>query len=336
VEYHNEISPIKRMLVPLDGSFLAEQALPFALAIGGPEAELTLFQATQDGENVRGLSGRVLVTADDMTRSQIEAAETSLAQSKQTWLGDRPHVRCATAVGDPAEQIVAAAERELVDVIVMASHGHGAIGRWVIGSVADRVVRTSPIPVMIMRPRNEAFLGRVTREISRIVVPFDGSALAAQALPFAQRLALDLQVPVLLIKVTELARNLQTGMFYGMALSPEIYDEILREAQTDDLTEISRAANQLRRAGVEVQELVVDGVIASAIASQTKPTDVIVMTSHGRSGLRRLILGSVAEKLVRQGPVPVILVPATIREEVPEFAFERVHADAPALAGALI
>jgi nucleotide-binding universal stress UspA family protein len=268
-----------------------------------------------------------------MTRAQVKSIETNLARVKQTWLGDRPNVRCETAIGDPAERILAEATREHVDLVVMASHGRGAIRRWVIGSVMDRVVRTSPIPVMVMRPRDGEHIDGSAHDIRRIVVPFDGSDLAAQALPFARRLALSLHLPILLVKVTEIKQSLDTALSYGVALGPEIYNEILRVAQVDDMEELALVASQLRRDGVEVQELVMDGVIADAIVSVLEPTDIIVMTSHGRGGLRRLVLGSIAEKLVRQGPVPVILVPATVREESPEFATEQEMKRTPVLTG---
>lgn len=332
----NVMRPIKRILIPLDGSFFAEHALPFAQAIGGSEAELILFQVTMPGEPIRGLTGRVLVSAEEVTRAQVKRIESSLKQARQTWLGGQPKVRCQTAIGDPVEQILTTAEREQVDLIVLASHGHGAIDRLVIGSVSDQVVRIARIPVMVMRPRYEELIDGHVHDIRRIVVPFDGSELAARALPFARRLALSLRVPVLLVKVTEIGQHLETGLSYGAAFGPEIYGEILREAQANDLAEISVAANELRRSGVEVQARVVDGVIADAIARVTEPTDIIVMTSHGRGGLRRLVLGSVAEKLVRQGPVPVILVPAIDRVEVPKFAIDGVMTQNPVVASAPI
>jgi nucleotide-binding universal stress UspA family protein len=297
---------------------------------------LILFQVAMPGEAIRGLTGRVLVSAEEVTRAQVKRIASSLEQVRQTWLGDSPKVWCETATGDPVEQILATAERDKVDLIVMASHGHGAIDRLLIGSVSDRVVRTSRIPVMVIRPRDEAFLGKPAQEIRRIVVPFDGSNLASQALPFARRLALSLQAPVVLVKVTEIGQSFDTALSYGVATGPEIYDEILRDAQVDDRAEIARVADQLRRAGVEVLELVLDGAVADAIVRVTEPTDIIVMTSHGRGGFRRLVLGSIAEKLIRQGPVPIILVPATVGEEPPESTPEGVMKQNPVLAGHLI
>jgi nucleotide-binding universal stress UspA family protein len=176
---------------------------------------------------------------------------------------------------------------------------------------------------MVIRPTEKAQGEGSVPAIDRILVPYDGSALATQALPFATRLALRLRVPVLLIKVTEIGKSLESAAFYGVPLSPELYDEVIREAQADDQKLLEDAAQGLREAGVVVETLVADGPVADTIATLAAPTDVIVMTSHGRGGLRQFVLGSVAEKLVRQGPVPVVLVPATGLEDGPKHSVAR-------------
>jgi nucleotide-binding universal stress UspA family protein len=306
---------IRRVLVPLDGSFFAEQALAYALAVAGPETELVLLEVIPPAEPVRGLFGNVLITAEEIRRAYDEGIEQGLQKSQRAWLGDRSHVRLETAVGDAAEEILRVAEREPVDLIVMASHGRGAIGRWVIGSVADRVARTSLIPVMVMRPR-EGIPTEATAVIRRLIVPLDGSELAEQVLPFVEVLVASLQVPVLLVTVTDIVHDLARAMTYGMPFRQEVYDEILDNARTKARTDLDGAADRLRRAGLSVSEQVLDGQAAEAIARASEPTDVIVMTSHGRGGLRRWLIGSVAEKLVREGPIPVVLVPATVRREV--------------------
>jgi nucleotide-binding universal stress UspA family protein len=311
-------SGIRRILVPLDGSFFAEQALPFAKAIGGPETELILLEVAPPAEPVRGLLGNVLVTAEEVRQSYDEGIETALETTRRAWLGERPHVRMETAIGDAAEEVLRVAERESVDLIVMASHGRGAIGRWVIGSVADRVARTSLIPVMVMRPQEEMPTEPGRCEIRRLIVPLDGSELAEQALPFVEVLAASLHVPVLLVTVTDIVHDIARATAYGMPFRQEVYDELVAGARTKASDHLDGAASRLRRSGLEVSAQVLDGQAADAIANRAEPTDVIVMTSHGRGGLRRWLIGSVAEKLVREGPVPVILVPSTIRRQVLE------------------
>lgn len=322
---------LRRILIPLDGSFFAEQALAYALAIANAQTELVLLEVIPPAEPVRGLFGNVLISADEIQQAYDEGIERGLHKTRAVWLGDRPNVRLETTTGDAAEEILSVAAKERVDLIVMASHGRGAIGRWVIGSVADRVARTSPIPVMVIRPREEIPTEALAPAIRRLIVPLDGSDLATQALPFVKQLAGSLRVPVLLIHVTDVVHDLNRAMTYGMPFRQEVYDEIIDNAREEARNLLRDPAERLRGAGLEAIELVLDGQAAGAIASTTEPTDVIVMTSHGRGGVRRWLLGSVAEKLVREGPVPVILVPATVRQEFAEFVPAAETAVAPAM-----
>src|SRR5262249_22289244 len=94
---------IRRILVPLDGSFFAEQALPFAKAIGGNETELILLEVAPPTEPIRGLFGNVLITAEEVRRSYQEGIESALETTRRAWLGERPNVRIETAAGDAAE-----------------------------------------------------------------------------------------------------------------------------------------------------------------------------------------------------------------------------------------
>jgi nucleotide-binding universal stress UspA family protein len=311
-------SGIRRVLVPLDGSFFAEQALPFAQAIAGPETELILLEVAPPAEPVRRFFGAVLITTEEIRQSYKEDIETALETARRAWLGERRRVRIETAVGDAAEEILRVAEGESVDLIVMASHGRGAVGRWVIGSVADRVARTALIPVMVVRPRGETPTEPGTCEILRLIVPLDGSELAEQALPFVERLAASLHVPVLLVMVTDVVHDLARAAARAMPHRQEVYDDLLDNARRNANDHLDGTASRLQRSGLEVSAQVLDGEAADAIANRADPTDVIVMTSHGRGGLRCWLIGSVAEKLVREGPVPVILVPSTVRRQVLE------------------
>lgn len=324
--------PFKRIMVPLDGSFFSEQAIPFAKAIAGSDAELLLMQVAPAGKAVYTVRGRLIVSEEEMTRARVDESDTSLAHACQDWLSDRPHVRTMTAIGDAAEKIVQTAYREKADLIVMASHGYGGVLRWVIGSVADRVARTSQIPVLVMRPTPGEYDKESAPQIGRIVVPFDGSSLATQAFPIAARLARGLGIPVQMVKVSGLSKTFESSMFYGVPLSPDLYEEVLRDTKSDDEKQLETAADRLRQAGVSVDTLMIEGPVADAIASITIPTDLIVMTSHGRGGLRRMVLGSVAEKLVRQGPVPVMVVPARVADDVRDYADEPIAGRAPQVA----
>jgi nucleotide-binding universal stress UspA family protein len=212
-------------------------------------------------------------------------------------------------VGDPAEQILKVAQERAADMIVMTSHGRGAAGRVVYGSVADRVVRNAPLPVMMIRPEDAA-PERGVAAIRRLVVPLDGSAVAAQALPVAKQLARQLRTPVQLISVIDVYLDLSPAAAYGMAFSQQIYDEMETYARQQTQQMLTQAAEHVAAADISVNWTVLSGPTAPAIMDATRPGDIIVLTSHGRGGLRRWLIGSVAEKLVRESTVPLVLLRA--------------------------
>jgi nucleotide-binding universal stress UspA family protein len=312
---------LRRILVPLDGSFFSEQALRHAQAIGGSETELILLSVVPPAEEIRGLLGNVLVTAQEVRHAYEEGTRKDLERAQKAWLGDRPHVRLEVAEGDPSEEILRATERDGVDLIVMATHGRGALGRWAIGSVADRVARTSPVPVMLIRPVEEIPTAPGPATIERLIVPLDGSETAMRALPFAAVLALHLRIPVLVVTVADLPPDLSGPLIYAAAYSEEVYNELVETSQNRAREVLAAGAATLRAAGVTVSEQILEGPVAAAIAGAAGRHDVIVMTSHGRSGFKRWVLGSVTSKLIHQRDIPVVLVPSAPHRD--EAATER-------------
>jgi nucleotide-binding universal stress UspA family protein len=293
-----------RILIPLDGSALAEQALPYALAVGGDEADLVLVAVVPSMEAERDFISRLRATVEEVQVRSEAAARESLVRAVRNWLGDRPGVDLQVAMGDPAGEILRVAANVAADLIVLASHGRGAVGRLAFGSVAHRVAHASPIPVMIVRSQSATpEMGPVSLE--RLVVPLDGSDLAAQALPVAERLARWLALPILLVRAVDVAEIL--GPFAnGVAFPATIIEDVESEARQA----LETTATALRADGCNVKTEVRTGPAFYAIAEVCRQGDIIVLCRHGRSGVRRWLLGSVAEKLVRDGTVPVVVVPA--------------------------
>lgn len=302
--------PIRRILVPSDGSFFAEQALPYAAAIGGRDAELTLLQVVPTATPLHGLLGKRLLTAEQVQHATEAGAREGLEQARESWIPNHPTVGAEVATGDSADEILAAATRHEADLIVMATHGRGTLDRWIIGSVADRVARSSTMPVLLIHPLDEVPAGTGARRIERLIVPLDGSELAAQALPMAARLARQHGIPVRLVTVSDLPRELAIVTAYGAAYSPEVYDELLAEGRAEAEKHLAAAATQLADQGVTVEQQLLDGPVASEIAGVAGEHDVIVMTSHGHGGVRRWFLGSTASKLIHQPKLAVLLIPA--------------------------
>ena len=277
-----------RILVPLDGSPEASAALPYAAALATPGTEIILLTVVPSAADA------------DAARAGLETSAQRLRVAGQT-------VRTEVAVGNPAQRIVDAAADLGEVMIVMASHGRGALDRLIYGSVADQVGRESPVPVMVVRAR-QVELGPVG--ITRLVVPLDGSPHAEAALPVATAISRRLGTPILLVRVVDPAGLMPPAVGMGDAIPFEIYDEIEEDLEQGARHYLDTMAQNLREQGLPVTTSVLTGSPTSSIMEATHLGDVLVLSSHERTGVMRWLLGSVAEQLTREDESPVILVPA--------------------------
>jgi nucleotide-binding universal stress UspA family protein len=306
----SEVKP-PGILVPLDGSPLAEQALPYAQALLAPGAELTLLEVVEGPEPIHGMSGRLLVPVEDVQRMLERQAHDDLEKAEAMLRGEQTRARLEVARGNPAVEILRVAAEQRVDLIAMTTHGRGALGRWVFGSVADRVARSSPVPVLLVRPSERQPQPVVIR---RLVVPLDGSSLSEEALPTAQTLAKRLGVPIHLITVIDIMRLIPAEIAPVVAFDAAVYEETLSQLDAGAAALLAEISERLPHEGLHTSSEVAHGSPFMTIAEAVHDGDLIVMTSHGRGGVRRWLLGSVAEKLVREAPVPVVLVPVAARQ----------------------
>jgi nucleotide-binding universal stress UspA family protein len=298
----------RRILVPLDRSDVSRQAIPYALAAARPGDEIVVLHAIPIPDISPVMLPKPISVADLSRELRKDAAEDLEETLKRIRTPEGVTISSMIVDGHPAEDIVSHSTTDGVAMVVMTTAGRGAVGRLTFGSVADRVSRTSPVPVLLVRANPGAQSDwHAPASIRRLVVPLDGSGRARQALPKAAALAKHLDVPVLLVSVNEAERM---SLVYGSAFSAAAYAEIAENAERELDTMLTKAADELRTDGVEVDQRVLMGGTAYAINAIAERDDIIVMTSHGRSGVRRLLLGSVAEQLVRTAKVPVLLVPS--------------------------
>lgn len=282
-----------RILVPLDGSEQSRSALPYARALAGAKGMIILLTVVPSADELTTEGGGQPLHA----ALTIVAAE--LREAGQT-------VETDVVAGDPAEQIIAAGSGS--EMIVIGSHGRGAIDRLIHGSVADKVARESTVPVMVVR---SAPAGTGPATISRLVLPLDGSPLAAESLPLATLLSRQLGAPLYLVRAVNIAEFMPPAVGMGEAIPFDVYDQTEQELEEEAHQYLDGVAAKLRGQGLSVETHVLSGPPAAAIAEATKPGDVIVLCSNERSGVMRWLLGSVAEELIRGDNVPVVLVPAS-------------------------
>lgn len=299
-----------KILVPLDGSTLAEQAIPYARAVAQDDGTLIYAQIVPKADAIHGLTGGTVASAGDVAALFNQTATTDLQNAASRWTSIAPNYEIAIASGDPAEQILQMAIDRGAELIVIASHGRGALGRWTFGSVADRLARSSTVPVLIVRPKDADPEHAVIPEIGRVLLPTDGSALSEAATTEAALLAKRLNRPLVLIRAVFPEAELAPTAGFDAVYAPEVYEELSKSLEQDARTGLDRIADELREQGVTVDISLLHGPAAQTIEEAARPDDLIVMTSHGRSGFRRWLIGSVAEKLVRTAPCPVVLVRA--------------------------
>lgn len=294
-----------KILVPLDGSPFAEHVLSHLPALTvGKETEVFLLQVI---ETNRYQATIALETFDAEVFGRLREEIQRYLKTKAQELREQGyHAHAMLAEGDVAWNICEVADAQDVDLIAMTTHGRTGLERLVMGSVADRVIRAAKQPVYLVRPDKE----RVhSLEMRRILVPLDGSELAELALVPAKDLARFHRATLLLVQVIEPIEFYTEGYIYGEAFAPLPATEELEQTAREYLTNV---AQKLREEGFQVETLVLrerapEGIVK---ASEEQNADLVVMTTHGRSGLSRWVFGSVAEKVLRLVRCPLLLVRA--------------------------
>ena len=306
------------LLVPLDGSSLADHAIPAAVAVAAPAARIVLFRVIASKGGLEGVLDR-LGSGGETAHDNEATARAELGRSAKL-LDGRAGVEQVTAAGDPAETILTAVASLGVGGVVIASHGRGAVGRWVFGGVADRIARESPVPVLIVRPEDPEAQS-APAVFRRLLLPLDGSETAMQALPVAAGLAHAHGWPLHLLTAVDVASMTPMAVpGSAMPISGELYEQVYDEVEAATRQSLAEATTRLTSEGLTATTELRVGSPYAAIAGAIQAGDLVVLTSHGRAGIQRVLLGSVAEELIRFAPAPVMLVPAAGRQGAGEGA----------------
>ncbi|MGZ9271629.1 MAG: universal stress protein [Candidatus Binatia bacterium] len=284
----------KKILVPLDGSKLAEQVLPYARSLAG----------------AYGAAVTLLRVSDPDARLPFSASQSASDYLNYTAASLQPlSVESLEKIGKPAEVIVDSAAAGSDCLIAMATHGVTGPRRWFLGSVASKVVQSAANPILLIRPMEEG-LPPATITLKRVVVPLDGSGLAEKVLPHVASLARKLKLEVQLVRAYALPPDAYLVADGVIDQGPAQYRRSMHEECEKYLD--GKVAG-LRADGVDpVTATVIEGDAANEIVELAagSPQSLIAMSTHGRSGVGRWVLGSVAEKVVQHSRAPVLLVRA--------------------------
>jgi nucleotide-binding universal stress UspA family protein len=287
----------ERILIPLDGTEMTEVAIPYVEELASKfNSEIILYHV--QGRDQEELEHAHHVYLDKLAENLNEMIKDGTNAVKVT-------VKIQT--GEPAQNICELVEKNKIDLIVMAAIGASGIkiGKM-IGGVTDHVCHTVPIPVMLIRPRNSVQIAKKKQLITNILIPLDGSGLSKQALPIGKELATKLKIPTTLFQMAHFIYP------YGGDVAPFADYEKLNEAEEYKVNaEITALEKELKEQGFDVRSMVTSGTdAASEIINITKVvgSDLIIISTHGRSGLGRWVMGSVAEKILRYGETNLLLV----------------------------
>jgi len=293
----------KQILVPLDGSSVAEQVLPSARFLArGLDVPVALLGIV---ELAFPMSKEKDQYFDTTIEDSVRRSGDYLKKIAQTF--PRAKVSFAVEKGRAEEVIIAKAAADKQTLITMATHGRSGINRWLLGSVAEKVLRGSANPLLLIRARAEAKTEGETT-LKSIVVPLDGSEVAESILPAVMEIAKKLSIETVLFR----ACNVPYSVFGGhghYALINELLGGIKAEAREY----LEKKTAELKKHGLEkVSYVLQEGSGADEIISfgQRRPDNMIAMCTHGYSGVKRWVLGSVAEKVVRHSGDPVLMVRA--------------------------
>ena len=295
-----------RILVPLDGSALAEQVLPYAEILAlGLRSQVDLLQVVQAPMN------EVALATHPTYYQGIKEAELHKAQGYLEGITNSLREKELSASysvleGNPASCIATESERESGTLIAMASHGRSGLSRWLLGSVANQVLETTTNPLLIVRSAEDGSRSKPSK-LAHVVVPLDGSELAEEVLPYVGRLSRALGLGVNLVRATPTRES-----YYRYADHPlENWDNMITEVDGQAAEYLHQIGRKLLSQGVtSVEERLLHGSPAEAIINlaQEIPDSMVMMTTHGRTGMGRWVLGSVADRVVRHSGDPVLLV----------------------------
>ncbi|MFN2218842.1 MAG: universal stress protein [Anaerolineae bacterium] len=299
-----------RILVPLDGSSLAEQALACAMTLAQRlPAELVLLRAIWIPPDLLEILDESTVELNAIvTELEAEAHDylgALIEQLRDAGLTSRHVLRR----GPAAEAILDYVGQVDIDQIVMATHGYSGIKRWTHGSVAERVLQAAHVPLLLVRVGEQDLTSdwQQAARCRRILVPLDGSSMAEQILPTVISVAQAMSGELILLRVPVAhVSGWIVGEWYLLA------QDVLDAAEEDAQAYLSSVASRLEEQGLDVAMATSIGPVASCIVeyAETHQVDLIAMCTHGRTGLARWALGSVADRVLRAGGKPILLVRA--------------------------
>jgi nucleotide-binding universal stress UspA family protein len=298
-----------KILLPLDGSELAETAIPYVRDLAGQlEAEVYLLHACPpEHKPFLRMHQTYLNDLADGLRRKIKA----------DWqLSGDPKIQAEVILDEPVNAIFEYIKQKSISMVALTSHGASGPLAWAIGNVADKVVRGAGIPVLLIRIKEGRIVPEKKGLIQKILLPLDNSDASKIAIPYAVQLAKKLKSSIALFSVVQTiyTQAIYTQNIGGGGMGPGFGSNFdLIDVETKKFTDeyLMGIADEIRKEGVEVTQTCLVGMDAAfeilEMEKKSQP-DLVVMATRGRSNISRWVFGSVAEKILREGDSPILMV----------------------------
>jgi nucleotide-binding universal stress UspA family protein len=305
------LTPIRQLFPPADHELLLLRVaeLPSGI-VGAPPRPISPTWMATMYESRRDLEYSLHPIYDSQQEANERAAvEITLLPDQKLLQQDGYSVSSMVRFGDPAEEIAEVARCADIEIVAMATHGQTGLRHLLMGSVAEKVLRNLNIPVLMIRPTDrteDRAQARPAHSRLTTLVPLDGSPVAEQALGCATALALHNSARLVLAAVE--STNGDIGLAEVGAMPAWVQAD--HEAAIVRLNDyLKQTAERLTRMGLTVETRLAEGSPAEELLriSADEQADMIVMTTRGRSGMERLLMGSVAAKVLQNAHIPVLL-----------------------------
>jgi nucleotide-binding universal stress UspA family protein len=307
-----------RILLPTDGSVHAMAAAEHALALSRAFDASVHVLGVADIDRAAGLFNAGGVDEEFVARVEREAEE--VVNRTASLAADTDRVETAVVQGDPAEAIADHVAEAGLDAVVMGTHGRGGLRRFIAGSVTEQVLRVAEVPVFTVRRPEDTDDGEAVEDATvgaagdlptyeRVLVPTDGSDIAERAVDHAVAIADAFDGELHALSVVDVAA---AGGEMDMVPTASVIEALTERGEAA----VEAVAEDGSDAGIEVVTEVQQGFPGSGVLRYAREheVDIVVMGTHGRTGLGRVLLGSTTERLVRRAEMPVCAVPPADRE----------------------
>lgn len=292
----------ERILVPLDGSKMAETVLPYVTELASYfDSRVTLARVSEPDITAYECQVYLENTADNL-RNHLKLRQASSKASVEHRL----------LMGSPASQILKLGNETDCSLIAMTSRGASTRNPWPLGNVATGIVHSADFPVLLVRKEVSQRLLKVRGLFNRILVPLDGSRLSEASLPLAEELARKTGAEIVLLRVVESDMiTLSPGRAMVRGMDVDYSRTAVIGTTKPFVIEYMRTIKEsLQTNGVKASSVIVDGSPVDQILdfADTNSVDLIAMSTHGWTGVGRWVFGSVTEKVVHSGDKPVLVV----------------------------